>query len=85
MQQGGVVACAEEFEDVGRGADVRRQRVAQVGIEIRQAGAVDDQIERAPSRRRTSGDRPRSGWLTSPSTTSTRWRRKSGEPAPVQR
>ena len=62
MQQRGVMGIAHEIEHVRGGADVRRERVAKIGIEIREPGAVDDHVERSRARRRrTSGCRPRPG------------------------
>ena len=45
MHQAGVVALADEFEQMGRGINVGGEGVAQVGIEVGEAGAVDDEIE----------------------------------------
>src|ERR1700722_4340281 len=46
MQQRRMLAIAKEIEQVDSRADIRRQSVAKVGIEIREAGAVDDDVER---------------------------------------
>ena len=45
VQQTSVVRLADEVHDVHHSINVRRQGVAQVGIEIRQARAVDNEIE----------------------------------------
>src|ERR1700745_819107 len=42
MQQSCVMTIAKEVEQVGRRAHIRRQSVAKVRIEIREAGAVYD-------------------------------------------
>ena len=47
MQQRGVIGFAKKFDQVDGGFHVAGQRVAQIGIEIGQARAVDHQIERA--------------------------------------
>src|ERR1700683_503301 len=47
MQQRGVGAFFQEIEDVGGGADVYGEGVTQVGVEIGQAGAVDDYVQSA--------------------------------------
>src|ERR1700689_3769645 len=47
MQRKGVGAFFKEIEDVGGGADVYGEGVTQVGVEIGQAGAVDDYVESA--------------------------------------
>src|ERR1700722_18034390 len=46
MQQGRVLAIAKEIEQVGCGADIRCESVAEVGIKIRETGAVADDVER---------------------------------------
>jgi len=80
MHQSGVVALAQEVEQVASGIDVGGERVAQVRIEIRQAGAVGDHVERTlQARLRCDPSRPRPGWLTSPSTTSTFFAEERGE------
>src|ERR1700719_3001898 len=42
-----MAALAHKVEDVRCGLDIRRERVAQVGIEVREARTIDDEIERA--------------------------------------
>src|SRR6266481_2474035 len=46
MHQAGVIALAQKVEQVNGGIDVGRERIAQIGIEIRQASAVHDDVER---------------------------------------
>ena len=46
MHQAGVVALAQEIEKIAGGIDVGGERVAQVGIEIGEARAVGDHVER---------------------------------------
>src|ERR1700756_2246057 len=46
MQQGRVLAIAKEIEQGGWRADIRCESVGEVGIEIREAGAVHDDVER---------------------------------------
>ncbi len=46
MHQPGVIALAEEIEETVRGIDVGRESVAQVRIEIGEAGAVRNDVER---------------------------------------
>ena len=59
MQQAGVVGGPQEFDQVDDRGDIARQGVAKVRIEIRQAGAVDDQVERArPDARVSPGPCP---------------------------
>ena len=45
MQQRGVIRFAQKFDQVKDRRDVARQRLAKIRIEIRQAGAVDDQVQ----------------------------------------
>ena len=40
------MGIANEIEHVGGGADVRRESVAKIGIEIGEPGAIDDHVER---------------------------------------
>ncbi len=40
-----MIGRSHELENIDCGVGVRRQGVAQVGIEVGQAGAIDDQIE----------------------------------------
>ena len=47
MNQAGVVAFAKEFQEPQRRVHVGVDRIAQIGIEFGQAGAVDHQVERA--------------------------------------
>ena len=47
MQQRGVVGCAEKIDQMDRRLDVAGQRIAQVGIEIRQPRAVHHHIDHA--------------------------------------
>ena len=80
MHQRGVIGRAQKFDQMEDRSDVARQGFAQVRIEIREAGAIHDQVERrAPVAPAISGAIPRPGWLTSPSTTSTRSETKLGE------
>ncbi len=45
MQQRGVVAAAQEIQQVLRRLHVDRKRLAQIGIEIGQPAAVDDHVD----------------------------------------
>ena len=45
MHQAGVMALAEKIEQMDCRIHVGREGVAQIGVEIRQAGAVDDEVE----------------------------------------
>ena len=45
VQHRRVIALAQEIDQMKRAVNVDRQRLAQIGIEISQAGAVDYQIE----------------------------------------
>ena len=42
MHQAGVLAFAEEVEQVKRGIDVRGKGVAQIRVKVRQSRAIDD-------------------------------------------
>ncbi len=46
MHQRGVVGFAQEFHQVGCRLDVAGERIAQVGIEVREAATVHDHIDR---------------------------------------
>ena len=48
MDQAGVVGPAHKIQDVHGGIDVGSQGIAQVGIKVGQAGAVDNQVQPAP-------------------------------------
>src|ERR1700683_4059867 len=48
MQQGRMIALAEKMQQMVGSVYVHGQSIPEVGIEIRQPGAVDDQIKRAP-------------------------------------
>ncbi len=82
MHQRGMVASGQKIQHVLRRPHIHRQRIAQVGIEIRQAGAVDDQIHRALDslRRFRRKPQPRLGYVAV--TTSTRARRNSANFSP---
>ena len=59
------------------------QRVAQIGIEVGQAGTVYNQVERpAQPLAQFCFSSPNPGWLTSPSTTSIFSVRKRAKPEP---
>ena len=45
MQQRGVIAFFQKIQDVRRGTNIHGQGVAQVGVEIGEAGAVDDDVD----------------------------------------
>src|SRR6266478_6540698 len=45
MHQAGVIALSQKVEQVDRGIDVGRERIAHIRIEIRQTGAVHDEVE----------------------------------------
>src|SRR6266571_159834 len=45
MQKSGMVGAAHEFENIDSRIGIGRESVAQIGIKVRQAGAVNDQVE----------------------------------------
>jgi len=47
MHQAGVVALAQKIEKIVGGIDVGGKRIAKIGIEISEPGAVGDYVERA--------------------------------------
>ena len=61
MHQAGVVALAQEIEQIARRIDVGGERVAQVGIEIGEAGAVGNDVERALEARLRRGVEAQAG------------------------
>ena len=55
MQQSAVIRSANEFDQVKCGIHIHGDRIAQIGIEIRQPRTVDDQVEFPPEPRRHLG------------------------------
>src|SRR5215467_1137933 len=45
MEKAGMVGTAHELENMDRSVDIGGKGIAQIGIEVGQAGAVDDEIK----------------------------------------
>ena len=61
MQQGAVVRCANEVNEMVGRIHIDSHRVAQIGVEIRKARTVDDQVEFPAEARRYFGIEAHSG------------------------
>ena len=72
VDQTAMIRVPHEVQNVHSRVDVRGQSIAQIGIEVGQSGAIDDEVKvRLETLRDLAESMPRPSCDTSPSTTST--------------